>query len=96
LKLDINWLCRSDNLKSLRTELFYNITEKYKSNLSLTNFVTLSPNFESHCPENWRQYSCVLKRNKNGNIEDEMFRSVEVSETYSRMERKESYGILRY
>jgi len=32
---------------------------------------------------------CVLKRNKDGNIEDETFRSVEVSKTCSRMERKE-------
>jgi hypothetical protein len=30
-----------------------------------------------------------LKRNKDGNIEDEKFRLVEISKTYSRKERKE-------
>jgi len=62
----------------------------------LPNFGSCRPNIESHCPKNWRQSICVLIRNKYGNIEDETFRLVEVSKTCSRMEGKESYGILRY
>jgi hypothetical protein len=52
------------------------------------------PKLESHCPKPWRISIFVFKRNE-CSVEGENFRSMQVSKTCSRIDRKENFGKLR-